>query len=65
MATTSYSRVILLHNYITSRTWAEQPSHALFGHVHQPLHRRARIGRTECVNAGHFRAHGTPYVLRF
>ncbi|MEK6464450.1 metallophosphoesterase family protein [Pseudonocardia alni] len=50
---------------LAARIRAEQPSHALFGHVHQPLHRRARIGRTECVNAGHFRAHGTPYVLRF
>jgi Icc-related predicted phosphoesterase len=35
----------------------------LFGHVHQPLARRLRIGRTECINVGHFRATGTPYVL--
>jgi Icc-related predicted phosphoesterase len=41
-----------------------QPRYALFGHVHQPLARRTRIGRTECVNVGHFRASGTPYVLR-
>lgn len=40
-----------------------QPRYVLFGHVHQPLARRARIGRTECVNVGHFRASGTPYVL--
>jgi Icc-related predicted phosphoesterase len=40
-----------------------QPRYVLFGHVHQPLVRRARIGRTECVNVGHFRASGTPYVL--
>jgi Icc-related predicted phosphoesterase len=42
-----------------------QPRHVLFGHVHQPLARRARIGRSECVNVGHFRATGTPYVLEW
>jgi len=40
-----------------------QPRYVLFGHVHQPLSRRVRIGRTECVNVGHFRASGEPYVL--
>jgi len=40
-----------------------EPQYVLFGHVHQPLARRVRIGRTECVNVGHFRARGTPYVL--
>jgi len=40
-----------------------QPKYVLFGHVHQPLARRIRIGRTECVNVGHFRASGVPYVL--
>ena len=40
-----------------------QPRYVLFGHVHQPLARRVRIGRTECVNVGHFRATGAPYVL--
>src|SRR5262249_8510333 len=40
-----------------------QPRYVLFGHVHQPLSRRGRIGRTECVNVGHFRASGEPYVL--
>jgi len=40
-----------------------QPRYALFGHVHNPLARRARIGRTECVNVGHFRATRTPYVV--
>src|ERR1700734_188461 len=40
-----------------------QPRYALFGHVHQPLASRVRIGRTECVNVGHFRATGTPYAL--
>ncbi|HSN06875.1 MAG TPA: metallophosphoesterase, partial [Candidatus Angelobacter sp.] len=28
-----------------------------------PLVRRARIGRTECVNVGHFRGSGRPYAL--
>jgi Icc-related predicted phosphoesterase len=40
-----------------------QPRYVLFGHVHQPLALRATIGRTECVNVGHFRATGKPYVL--
>lgn len=40
-----------------------QPDLVLFGHVHNPLARRTRIGRTECVNVGHFRGRGTPYVL--
>lgn len=40
-----------------------QPRYVLYGHVHQPLASRARIGRTECVNVGHFRATGKPYVL--
>ena len=42
-----------------------QPRLALFGHVHQPLARRARIGRTECINVGHFAGTGTPYVLHW
>jgi len=42
-----------------------QPERALFGHVHQPLEATARIGRTECVNVGHFRRRGTPYVLEW
>ena len=40
-----------------------QPGLVLFGHVHNPLARRTRIGRTECVNVGHFRASKTPYPL--
>lgn len=44
---------------------ATQPSYVLFGHVHQPLVRRMRIDRTECINVGHFRAHGVPYVLEW
>jgi Icc-related predicted phosphoesterase len=40
-----------------------QPRVALFGHVHQPLQHRLRIGRTECVNVGHFRQTEVPYAL--
>lgn len=40
-----------------------QPATMLFGHVHQPLHARRRVGRTECVNVGHFRGTGAPYAL--
>lgn len=40
-----------------------QPRYAFFGHVHNPLVRRVRIGRTECVNVGHFRATRVPYVV--
>ncbi len=40
-----------------------RPRYHLFGHVHQPLARRMRIGVTECVNVGHFNATGTPWPL--
>jgi Icc-related predicted phosphoesterase len=42
---------------------AHRPRFVLFGHVHQPLQARIRLGRTECVNVGHFRETGTPYAL--
>jgi Icc-related predicted phosphoesterase len=42
-----------------------QPKAVLFGHVHNPLVARVRIGKTECVNVGHFRGRGTPYVLEW
>lgn len=42
-----------------------RPRYALFGHVHQPLARRMRIGATECVNVGHFASTGTPWVLEW
>jgi Icc-related predicted phosphoesterase len=42
-----------------------QPRYVLFGHVHQPLCSRVRIGATECINVGHFRASGQPYVLQW
>jgi len=41
----------------------ERPRMALFGHVHQPLAARARVGATECVNVGHFRRTARPYRL--
>jgi Icc-related predicted phosphoesterase len=41
------------------------PRYLLFGHVHQPLQSRVRIGDTECINVGHFRASGMPYVLQW
>jgi Icc-related predicted phosphoesterase len=42
-----------------------QPRYVLFGHVHQPLQSRIRIGGTECINVGHFRASGRPFVLQW
>jgi Icc-related predicted phosphoesterase len=42
-----------------------QPELVLFGHVHNPLATRFRVGRTECVNVGHFRGTGTPYALQW
>lgn len=42
-----------------------RPRYALFGHVHQPLARRMRIGTTECVNVGHFNATRTPWALEW
>lgn len=44
---------------------ATRPRWSLFGHVHQPLTPRMRIGRTECVNVGHFKRTTRPYVLRW
>ncbi|MEV4438589.1 metallophosphoesterase [Streptomyces sp. NPDC049577] len=44
---------------------ATRPRYALFGHVHQPLARRMRVGATECVNVGHFAATDTPWVLEW
>jgi Icc-related predicted phosphoesterase len=42
-----------------------QPKYALFGHVHQPLVARTRIGRTELVNVGHFNHTRAPWVLEW
>lgn len=40
-----------------------QPRYHCFGHVHQPLRARTRIGRTECLNVGHFHGRAQPFVL--
>lgn len=40
-----------------------QPRFHFFGHVHQPLASRMRIGRTECVNVGHFHGREKPFVI--
>lgn len=50
---------------LTGFVHRHRPRTALFGHVHQPLAQRARVGPTECVNVGHFRRTGVPYVLRW
>ncbi|MFI7674412.1 metallophosphoesterase [Actinophytocola sp. NPDC049390] len=43
----------------------QQPRWAVFGHVHQPLAPRMRVGYTECANVGHFQRAERPYVLRW
>jgi Icc-related predicted phosphoesterase len=43
----------------------QQPRWSVFGHVHQPLAARTRVGKTECRNVGHFKETGEPYVLRW
>jgi Icc-related predicted phosphoesterase len=40
-----------------------EPALHLFGHVHQPLRARARIGKTECMNVGHFHGRELPFVI--
>ncbi len=40
-----------------------QPRFHLFGHVHQPHSARTRVGRTECINVGHFHSLQRPFVL--
>ncbi|WP_329188353.1 metallophosphoesterase family protein [Actinacidiphila glaucinigra] len=42
-----------------------RPKYALFGHVHQPLVPRMRLGPTECVNVGHFNSTRTPWAMRW
>ncbi|MFJ2512199.1 metallophosphoesterase [Streptomyces griseoviridis] len=42
-----------------------RPRYSLFGHVHQPLARRMRIGATECVNVGHFASTGRLWALEW
>ena len=48
-----------------ARIMSDQPRWSLFGHVHQPLAARTRIGRTECRNVGHFKETARPYVLHW
>ncbi|TCP55114.1 Icc-related predicted phosphoesterase [Tamaricihabitans halophyticus] len=43
----------------------QRPRWSMFGHVHQPLAPRARVGATECINVGHFKQTTRPYVLRW
>lgn len=40
-----------------------QPKYHFFGHVHQPLRSRVRMGKTECINVGHFHGRQTPFVI--
>jgi Icc-related predicted phosphoesterase len=40
-----------------------RPELAVFGHVHQPMSRRIRRGRTECVNVGHFQRYPQAYEI--
>ena len=40
-----------------------QPAIHCFGHVHQPLRSRTRLGRTECMNVGHFHGRQRPFAL--
>lgn len=42
-----------------------RPRYALFGHIHQPLVSRMRVGATECVNVGHFASTGRPWSLEW
>lgn len=39
------------------------PRYHFYGHVHQPLRSRLRLGRTECINVGHFHGRQKPYVV--
>lgn len=39
------------------------PRYHFFGHVHQPLAQRTRIGRTEAINVGHFNARRAPFAI--
>jgi Icc-related predicted phosphoesterase len=39
------------------------PRLSVHGHVHQPIARRLRRGRTECVNVGHFQRFPTPFEV--
>ena len=40
-----------------------RPTLSVYGHVHQPIARRLRRGRTECVNVGHFQRFPAPFEI--
>lgn len=48
---------------ITDYICNHQPRYHFFGHVHQPLAARTRMGRTECVNVGHFHGRERPFAI--
>lgn len=48
---------------LTDYMLVHRPLLALFGHVHQPQASRARLGWTECVNAGHFQRAERPLII--
>lgn len=48
---------------ITDYIRDHQPRYHFFGHVHQPLAARTRMGRTECVNVGHFHGRERPFAI--
>jgi len=48
---------------ITDYIRDHEPRYHFYGHVHQPLSPRTRIGRTECVNVGHFHGRESPFVI--
>lgn len=50
---------------LLDRIKRDSPRWALFGHIHQPLSARQRIGLTECCNTGHFKRAERPFVLRW
>lgn len=50
---------------LLERIHRDRPRASLFGHVHRPLAARVRLGRTECINVGHFQRTGVPYVLQW
>jgi len=44
---------------------ATKPRYSIFGHVHQPLARRTRIGVHGMPERGPFPGHGIPFVLQW
>jgi Icc-related predicted phosphoesterase len=50
---------VRLRDFILER----QPSWSFFGHVHQPLSPRLRVGKTECRNLGYFKRTERAFIL--